>query len=176
MEASVSSPAKWGTPIHTSCCGLLRKALTRAPYLGRCSLMADPPTQQLPVSSDRKQERGLQDTCRPNGERKAPCKGDPRWWSREHPPSCLLPAPPDAPVSVPERWRPLVVKKEIRFVLSPSSFLPGPKTKKGQILRKAWQRHYYFAVIIQRQAMQRYGRKVDQQDVWAPLQLLGKHP
>ena len=36
-----------------------------------------------------------------------------------------LPAATHTPASVPERWRPLVVKKEMRFVLRMSSFLQG---------------------------------------------------
>ena len=34
-----------------------------------------------------------------------------------------LPVATHTPASVPERWRPLVVKKEMRFVLRTSSFL-----------------------------------------------------
>lgn len=51
-----------------------------------------------------------------------------------------LPAATHTPASVPERWRPLVVKKEMRFVLRTSSFLQGEKRPS---LRKAWQRHFY---------------------------------
>lgn len=57
------------------------------------------------------------------------------------------PASPNqhTPASVPERWRPLVVKKAIRFVFSPSSFLCGGKREN---LRTAWQKHYSFGCDV----------------------------